>query len=64
MSKHTFKFKTSALGFHEEPSPKVKVSTEAEHLDALIDTFESYLKACGFQIQTGEIQFVPREETK
>ena len=64
MSKHTFKFQSSDLGFHESPSPQVKVSTEAEALHGVIDAFESYLKACGFQIQTGEIQFVPKEETK
>jgi hypothetical protein len=64
MSKHTFKFKTTDLGFHESPTAQVKVWTDAESLDGVIDAFESYLKACGFQIQTGEIQFVPKEETK
>ena len=63
MSKHTFKIENSGYG-SATPNTTAEVTTDAEQLDDVIEAFESYLKACGFQIQTGEIQFVPKEETK
>jgi len=63
MSKFKFNMEQSAEGL-TVPALTAEITTEAEQLQDVLDAFGSFLKACGFQINTGEIQYVKDEDNR